>query len=238
MKPKVYQPMKPIWCIEPPFVCKKSPPRAGSLPGNQSGLHIALQKRIPSQAGLGGGSSDAAAALLAVNDLLRLALSHRLLTEIASALGGDVPFFLTGGTALVEGLGEKVTSLPALHPPWHLIVVKPACGVSTSAAYAALDALPGRCPGTATNAMLHNEMRLGNDFEKVILPAFPAIAAVYAVLDQTTQTDESYKPLLCGSGSCLFRRVSTRAEGESVARKIMEAGLGKAWITSTQGANQ
>jgi len=87
----------------------------GIIPGNGSGLHILLHKRIPSRAGLGGGSSDAAATLLVVNDLFGLALSHVRLAEIGAALGADVPFFLTGGTALVGGMGERVSALP---PPW------------------------------------------------------------------------------------------------------------------------
>jgi len=210
----------------------------GDIPGNRSGLHILLHKRIPSQAGLGGGSSDAAATLLAVNDLLGLALSHSRLAEIGAALGADVPFFLTGGAALVEGLGERVTALPPLYPPWYLIIVKPSAGVSTAAAYAALDALPGRVPGTATDGWLRGEQRMANDFEAVILPGYPEIAAACALLHQTDQTDESFRPLLCGSGSCLFRRVSTQEEGERLAGEVKAAQLGRAWVTMTQGADE
>jgi 4-diphosphocytidyl-2-C-methyl-D-erythritol kinase len=210
----------------------------GDIPGNRSGLHILLHKRIPSQAGLGGGSSDAAATLLAVNDLLELALSHSRLTEIGAALGADVPFFLTGGTAWVEGLGERVTALPPLLPPWFLVVIKPHVGVSTAAAYAALDALPGRVPGTATDGWLRGGQRMANDFESVILPGYPEIAAACVLLHQTEQTDESFRPLLCGSGSCLFRRVSTQEEGERLAGEVKATQLGRAWVTMTQGADE
>ncbi len=206
----------------------------GIIPGNRSGLHILLHKRIPSQAGLGGGSSDAASALLAVNRLLGLALSHERLAEIGAALGADVPFFLTAGTALVQGLGEQVTALGPLSPPWHLVIVKPDVGVSTAAAYAALDALPHRRAGSATNAFLNNELRLGNDFEAVILPAYPSIAKVHAILSQTVGTDESFTPWLCGSGSAVFRRVLNQDEGHQLAAQIEAAGLGKAWVTRTQ----
>ena len=105
-----------------------------TLTGGQCSLHITLHKRIPSQAGLGGGSSDAAAAMLAVNALFGLSLTPRRLSEIGAALGADVPFFLTGGTALAEGLGEKIIPLPPLVPDWPLVVVKPRVGVSTAAA--------------------------------------------------------------------------------------------------------
>lgn len=210
----------------------------GSVPGDQSGLHIQLHKRIPSQAGLGGGSSDAAAALLAVNELLGLALPQRRLTEIGAALGADVPFFLTGGTALVEGLGERVTALPPLYPPWLLVVLKPRVGVSTAAAYAALDALPRRTPGAATEAWRRGEQNPANDFEQVVFPAYPEIAAAHAALRQTGRTDESFRPLLCGSGSCLFRRVLTVKDGQRLAGKIEAAGVGKGWVTTTQGVTR
>jgi len=210
----------------------------GIIPGNGSGLHILLHKRIPSRAGLGGGSSDAAATLLVVNDLFGLALSHVRLAEIGAALGADVPFFLTGGTALVGGMGERVSALPPLYPPWYLIIVKPLVGVSTAAAYAALDALAGRVPGAATEAWLRGEQRMANDFEAVVLPGYPEIAAACALLHQTDQTDESFRPLLCGSGSCLFRRVSTQEEGERLAGEVKAAQLGRSWVTMTQGADE
>lgn len=207
----------------------------GSVPGDRSGLHILLHKRIPSQAGLGGGSSDAAAALLVINDLFSLALSRRRLAEIGAALGADIPFFLTGGTARVEGLGERVTALPPLSPPWHLVIVKPPVGVSTAAAYAALDALPERVSGAATDSWMRGEENPANDFEAVILSACPPIAAAYAALHQTGLTGESFRPLLCGSGSCVFRRVVTAEEGEHLAGEVEAAGRGKAWVTTTGG---
>lgn len=210
----------------------------GTIPGNESGLHILLHKRIPSQAGLGGGSSDAAATLLAVNGLLGPALPHRRLAEIGAALGADVPFFLSGGTALVEGLGERVSALPPLPSPWHLVVVKPPVGVSTAAAYAALDALPGRVPGSATDRWLRGERCPANDFEQVIFPAHPEVAAAHALLCQTDGGDESFTPLLCGSGSCLFRRVQTAEAGQRMAQKLEESGLGRCWVTMALGAGE
>ena len=217
---------------------QKAAAARGSVPGNRSGLHVLLHKRIPSQAGLGGGSSDAAATLVAVNELFGLALPPARLAEIGAALGADVPFFLSGGTARVEGLGERVSALPALHPPWLLVIVKPPVGVSTAAAYAALDSLPGRAPGAATDLWLRGGGRPANDFERVILPAYPEIAAAHAALLQTGPPEESFTPLLCGSGSCLFRRVLTAEDGQQVAEKIEGAGLGRCWVTTTIGKGE
>ena len=202
------------------------------LPG-QSGLVLRLHKRIPSQAGLGGGSSDAAAALLAVNALLGLALSPARLREIGAALGADVPFFLTGGTALAEGFGEKITPLPLLSPPWPLVVVKPNTGVSTAAAYAALDAAANRRGCAATADWLAGRQTLSNDFEAVVLPAYPKVAAAYALLLQTAETQESFKPMLCGSGAALFLRTSSPVAAEQIADQVRASGAGKVWVTET-----
>ena len=91
---------------------------------NKRGVAIHLEKRIPAQAGLGGGSSDAAAALTGVNRLLGLGLEEKKRYELAAALGSDVPFFLMGGAASARGRGEILTSLPDIEPFW-LVVVKP-----------------------------------------------------------------------------------------------------------------
>ncbi len=206
------------------------------LAGHQSGLRIDLHKRIPSQAGLGGGSSDAAATLLAVNDLFGLHLSLARLHAIGAALGADVPFFLTGGTALAEGLGEKLSPLPPLDPDWPLVIVKPNVGVSTAAAYAALDAVPNRPPGNATQRWLQDRQTLWNDFEAVILPAYPEVAAAYTLLSQTAEAGKSFKPLLCGSGAALLLRASTPDAAEQAATQVRASGVGKAWVTQTAGA--
>ena len=215
---------------------QKTAAAQGVVAGNASGLRVTLHKRIPSQAGLGGGSSDAAACLLAVHDLLGLSLTQERLAEIASSLGADVPFFLSGGTALVEGLGERIAPLPGLEPAWPLVIVKPGVGVSTAAAYAALDALPGRTPGRATEAWLGGRREIGNDFEGVVFPLYPEIRAAFTLLSQTSGAGESFRPLLCGSGSCLFRRVADVQEGERLVDDWKKAGAGRAWTTTTIGA--
>ena len=210
----------------------------GSIPGSHSGLHILLHKRIPSQAGLGGGSSDAAATLLAVNGLLGLALPHARLAEIGATLGADVPFFLTGGTALVEGLGERVTPLPPLTPDRPLVIVKPPLGIPTAAAYAALDALPDRVPGQATAAWLRGERQMSNDFEAVVFPNYPEVAAAHALLHQTDQTLRSFSALLCGSGAAVFCAVPTEAAARELAERARALDIGRVWVTTTQGAGE
>ena len=97
--------------------------------GTPLGVHIGLEKRIPSQAGMGGGSSDAASCLLALQRLWGVILPPQDLRAIALSLGADVPFFLSGGHAWVEGIGEKMT--PISLPPARFVVVKPVAGLST-----------------------------------------------------------------------------------------------------------
>jgi len=97
--------------------------------GTSLGVHIGLEKRIPSQAGMGGGSSDAASCLLALQRLWGVRLPAQELHAVALSLGADVPFFLSGGHAWVEGIGEKIT--PLVLPSARFVVVKPPAGLST-----------------------------------------------------------------------------------------------------------
>ncbi len=99
------------------------------LGGTRKGVHIGIEKRIPSQAGMGGGSSDAASTLLVLNRLWGLDLSLQQLKVVGLRLGADVPFFLTGRNAWVEGIGEKFT--PVAVPQAKILVVKPAQGLDT-----------------------------------------------------------------------------------------------------------
>lgn len=103
--------------------------------GTPLGVHIGLQKNIPSQAGMGGGSSDAASCLLALQRLWGVRLPPPQLQAIALSLGADVPFFLSGSHAWVEGIGEKIT--PLALPSARFVVVKPPAGVSTPGIFSA-----------------------------------------------------------------------------------------------------
>jgi 4-diphosphocytidyl-2-C-methyl-D-erythritol kinase len=101
--------------------------------GSRAGAHIGVHKRIPSQAGMGGGSSDAASTLLALNRLWQLNLPLRALSDIGLALGADVPFFLGGHNAWVEGIGEQIR--PIQLPTGRFLVVKPQAGLETRAIF-------------------------------------------------------------------------------------------------------
>ena len=212
------------------LVCRAAAMLASPL----AGLHILLHKRIPSQAGLGGGSSDAASTLRAVNTLLGLGQSRARLVEIGAALGADIPFFLTGGTALVEGRGEIVTPLPPLTPRWHFVLAKPSVGISTAAAYAALDTDLSRIPGAATEAWLRGSRRPANDFETVIFRDSPQIASVAAYFRKTAESGESFTPLLCGSGATVLCRFSTQEKATQIAEEIRTIQQASVWVTSTQ----
>lgn len=105
------------------------------------GVHIALKKRVPVAAGLGGGSSDAAGVLLGLNRLWKTGLGRDELEGIAARLGSDVPFFITGGTARCAGRGEKIAPLAGA-PRLAYVLVTPPIAVATAGVYAALDAAP------------------------------------------------------------------------------------------------
>jgi len=126
--------------------------KAANIFGVADGLKITLEKRIPSQAGLGGGSADAAAVLTALRDLFRPELPDAELLSIGARAGADVPFCLTGGCCLAEGIGEALTPLPCLPDEYVIEVLKPSAGVNTARAYAALDSIELRRPQSARAA--------------------------------------------------------------------------------------
>ena len=116
-----------------------------SLPGCPlGGVAIHVEKRIPQQAGLAGGSADAAAVLRGLNRMCGGRLSTDELCALGTRVGADVPFCTVGGAALACGIGEQLSALPTLPPRTVLVVCKPPVGVSTKAAYAAVDAVPLR----------------------------------------------------------------------------------------------
>ncbi len=123
-------------------------------PVELAGVEIKLTKRIPAAAGLAGGSTDAAAVLRGINSLYGLGFTTEQLCEIGAKLGADVPFCIVGGTALCEGIGEKMTALPT-PKGIHILLAKPAINVSTPEAYRDFDALsPGEIPAVDTDGMI------------------------------------------------------------------------------------
>lgn len=115
-------------------------------------VKIDIQKRIPSQAGLGGGSADGAATLLALNKIFKTNLSQTTLCEIAKKVGADIPFCLIGGTLLAEGIGEKLTPLTSLCNSY-IVVAKPNFGIDTKVAYSTFDNLK-ETPDFATDILV------------------------------------------------------------------------------------
>ncbi|HEY5350423.1 MAG TPA: 4-(cytidine 5'-diphospho)-2-C-methyl-D-erythritol kinase [Candidatus Lustribacter sp.] len=172
---------------------------------------IALEKRIPSQAGLGGGSSDAAGVLLAAMDGAIATPAAIDWLAVARRLGSDVPFFLVRSAALVEGTGERVTAAGAL-PDWHLLVIKPPAAVSTAAAYAMLDEHPrpsrprsASVSIAALAALQRGDFAtvvslLSNDFHDPIAERTPQVARALDALRRAG----AQRPLLSGSGSAVF----------------------------------
>ena len=112
----------------------------------QCGAKVHLQKRIPLQAGLGGGSADAAAVMLTVNKIYDLGLTIEQLCQLGVTLGADVPFCLVGGACRAQGIGEVLSPLPAKKYP--LLLIKPQIGFNTRAIFAAYDAVGGESPNT------------------------------------------------------------------------------------------
>ncbi|HEY8297515.1 MAG TPA: 4-(cytidine 5'-diphospho)-2-C-methyl-D-erythritol kinase [Candidatus Baltobacteraceae bacterium] len=193
----------------------------------QSGYGVHLRKRIPTGAGMGGGSSDAAAILLAAQNGAFGAVGERDYLSIARSLGSDVPFFLVQTGALVEGTGERITAAGAL-PPWHAVVVAPPVAVSTAAAYAALDASerPTRTRNTSSSLAVLAALQsaqferavelLHNDFETAIAGRSPEITSA---LDALRRAGAS-RALLTGSGSCVFALTRTAEDAAAVAARI------------------
>ncbi|MEJ7819527.1 MAG: 4-(cytidine 5'-diphospho)-2-C-methyl-D-erythritol kinase [Rubrobacteraceae bacterium] len=111
--------------------------------GEELPVRVRLNKKVPSGAGLGGGSADAAAVLVALNEMFGLGLDDERLREVGLRVGADVPFCIAGGTALGEGIGEELTPLPAT-PDHRLVVTRPAEAANTAEVYRAYDGRPGQ----------------------------------------------------------------------------------------------
>ena len=175
--------------------------------GTSLGVHIGLNKRISSQAGMGGGSSDAASCLLALQRLWGVCLAPDALQKLALSLGADVPFFLSGGHACIEGIGEKIT--PIALPSAVFVVVKPPAGVSTHDIFTAPDLR--RDGGTATiqgfaanaEADKNSWMEFGqNDLQPVAMRMCPQIGQSLDWL-----AAQQLHGRMTGSGSAVFAQV-------------------------------
>ena len=177
-------------------------------------VSIGLQKNIPSQAGLGGGSSDAAAVLLAMDRLFPGKVSKEELSEIALSIGGDVPFFLCGGTALCEGVGEILTPMPDLSG-LPMLLLKPQRGVSTPFCYKAFDAMGAGNISEEEKKTLKEDLLCGTDPKERLIKArcswtndlqAPAIQSVPEIQDGLDLLSEggALFSAMSGSGSAVF----------------------------------
>lgn len=165
--------------------------------GCPHGAHIRVRKSIPAQAGMGGGSSDAASTLLALNRLWQLQLSHGELAQLGLALGADVPFFVWGHNAWVEGIGEKITPLEL--PPGRFVVVKPPTGLETRLIFS--DPQLKRDTEAATiYGFAANTFGFGrNDLQAVAQRLCPDVDRAIAWLN-----DKGLQARMTGSGSAVF----------------------------------
>lgn len=177
------------------------------LSGNTDGVRIHLQKRIPIAAGMAGGSTDAAATLLGVNELLGLGIPKEVLQEESVQIGADVPYCVLGQTALSEGIGEKLTTIDS-PPQAHLVVAKPDINVSTPVVYRKLDSkesyahpdIDGMLDAIRRQDLTGITDRLGNVLELVTIEDYPVISKIKELL----LANGAMGALMSGSGPSVF----------------------------------
>ena len=173
--------------------------------GTPMGAHIAIDKSIPAQAGMGGGSSDAATCLLALNKLWNLNFSVKQLSQLGLQLGADVPFFLGGNNAWVEGIGEFTT--PIELPPAQFMVVKPSEGLETSKIFGS-EALKRDTKPATISVFAADPYGFGhNDLQPVAQRLCPQISDAIAWLDSARLASAVVKGRMTGSGSAVFAQV-------------------------------
>ncbi len=185
---------------------------------------VTIEKRIPMQAGLGGGSADAAAALLALARLWGGA-PVALLREVGTSIGADVSFFLSGGTALGLGLGEEIYPLVDLPPHW-IVIVRPPFGVSTAEAYSWYD--DDRSAGLKEPRELQmlpvpwptRAAQMINDLEPPVVRRHPEITTLKAALREAGAVASA----MSGSGSAVFGLFRSRAAAACSVRPLSKGG--------------
>jgi 4-diphosphocytidyl-2-C-methyl-D-erythritol kinase len=181
--------------------------------GYDRGVDIRIEKRIPIQGGLGGGSSDAATTLVALNEIWGLRLPRSLLAEFGLPLGADVPFFVRGESAWGEGIGERLTPLDL--PERHFAIVFPGVGISTADVFQAPE-LTRKTAKTTIRGFLKAGGR--NDCEPVVTGRSPEVRQALAWLAARGEAR------MTGTGSCVFAGFADRAAAEAAL-----AGLPSGW---------
>jgi 4-diphosphocytidyl-2-C-methyl-D-erythritol kinase len=191
--------------------------------GHPGGVDIHLDKRIPMGGGLGGGSSDAATTLLALNCLWGLGLPAAALQRLGLALGADVPVFLAGHNAFAEGVGEKLAPL-VLPPAWYLVLVPPVA-VPTVTVFAAQELTRNtkivKISGFSAGSGQYQSGFGHNDLEPVVCSRYPQVAEHLAWLgSQLSQLGIPADARMSGSGACVFAEFSTESDTRSVASRM------------------
>lgn len=187
--------------------------------GRKAKQRITLTKRIPHGAGLGGGSSDAAITLLAVNEILGTNYEPEELSTMAAALGSDVPYFLTPTICRCKGRGEIVTPVPEL-AGWSspIVLLKPAFGVSTPTAYKGLTC-SRRLKGINYGTQKVDDITLVNELERPVFAKFPILAHMKHWLLEQPGTRAA---LMSGSGSTMFALTETPEQAREIAARALQ----------------
>ena len=191
----------------------------------EEGLFIDLYKHIPVAAGLAGGSSDAAAVLVGMNRMFDLQLSEQELMERGVKLGADIPYCIMRGTALAEGIGEKLTRLDA-PPACHVLLAKPGFHVSTKFVYAGLDLnrvdvhpdIDGQIEALRAGDLEKLAALMGNVLETVTVPAFPAIEE----LRQIMLSNGAAGARMSGSGPTVFGLFREKEDAQRAAAQLRQ----------------
>lgn len=186
----------------------------GRCPGWQ-GVDIRLDKRLPMGGGLGGGSSDAATVLVALNSLWACGLANDELAELGLHLGADVPVFIQGHAAWAEGVGEKLQAI-ALEQPWYLVLVPPV-QVSTAEVFQASE-LTRNSSAITIRAFIAGDRR--NDCLPVVRERYPEVAQAIDWLGKYTEAK------LTGTGACVFGAFASRATAEAALGEMPDAWTG------------
>ncbi len=200
------------------------------------GLAITLDKQVPTQAGLGGGSADAMAALRLLCEVWAVPADRELLARVGGRLGSDVPFFAWGGTALGLGRGDEITALPPL-PPLACAIVRPPFGVATADAYrwVAESRPSGPPPASAFEPPARPADWLGhlasclNDFEPVVAGRHPEIADAVAAL----RGAGAVLAMMSGSGSAIYGLFEREADAARAIAPLAARSGWCGWLTGT-----
>lgn len=196
----------------------------------KEGVHISLEKHIPVAAGMAGGSSNAAAVLYGMNRLFQLGLTDQELMDRGVQLGADVPYCIMRGTVLAEGIGEKLTPLPAM-PKCHVLLAKPPISVSTQKVYEKLDAqevtehpdIDGILLGLQTGDLKKITSSMGNVLENVTITEYPQIERIKDVMKE----EGALNAMMSGSGPTVFGIYDDKMLARRAAARIREEQLAK-----------